>query len=137
MVHEHMTAVTVPESRRNFNTLLVLVWALGAHYLWTDPFAPVDRDALALFRSQALEYVGSKYLSLLSQPTLETVQVGILLGSFHIFNGQPNLGFGILGSTIKTAQLIGLHRGFPRSSSNERNSGESVKVWWALEIYEK
>lgn len=73
----------------------------------------------------------------MSYPDLESVQVGILLGSFHLFNGLPNLGFGILGSTIKAAQLIGLHRGFPTYAADHSTSNTCAQVWWALEIFEK
>lgn len=137
MMAEHTASDMVPQSRRNFNLLLSLVWALGAHYLWTDPSAPYDRQFLATFRLEAFQYVESNVLSLMSNPDLESVQIGILLGSFHLFNGQPNLGFGVLGSTIKTAQLIGLHRGFPRSTAGKVNSNAYTEVWWALEIFEK
>ncbi|KAF2169664.1 hypothetical protein M409DRAFT_20079 [Zasmidium cellare ATCC 36951] len=135
--NEHSSTATVPDSRANFSVLLVLVWALGAHYLWTDPSAPYDHQYLANFRLQAFSYVESRWLHLLSHPNLETVQVGILFGSFHLFNGLPNLGFGILGSTIKTAQLIGLHRGFPRTPAYGHDRNTCTKVWWALEIFEK
>lgn len=127
----------MPESRRNFSVLLCLVWALGAHYLWTDPAAPYNHEWLATFRNQALQYVEGRWLHLLSHPDLESVQVGILLGSFHLFNGLPNLGFGILGSTIRTAQLIGLHRGFPKASTPGHDRNTCAETWWALEIFEK
>jgi hypothetical protein len=128
---------TVAQSKRNFFVLLSLVWALGAHYLWTSGSVGYDLEFLDSFRSSAFQYVESNILQLMAHPDLESVQVGILLGSFHLFNGLPNLGFGILGSTIKTAQLIGLHRGFPRSQADGSSTNMHVRVWWALEIYEK
>ncbi|KAK5057819.1 hypothetical protein LTR84_011820 [Exophiala bonariae] len=67
----------------------------------------------------------------MANPTLEAVQIAILLGSFHLFNGSPYLGFAIFGSGIRCAQAIGLHRQ-PRGST-----AESCKVWWALEIADK
>lgn len=117
--------------------LVCLVWALGAHYICTDPSAPYDLSFLATFRDESLAYIESRMLSLMASPNLESVQAGILFGSFHLFNGLPNLGFGILGSTIKTAQLLGLHRGFPRSMDNHNRTDAYIKVWWALEIFEK
>lgn len=117
--------------------LLVLVWALGAHYLWTDRSASYDRTFFGTFRLEALRYVESNMLSLITTPDLESVQVGILFGSFHLFNGQPNLGFGVLGGTIKTAQLLGLHRGFWKSPTDGPNGNAHAYVWWALEIFEK
>lgn len=127
----------VPQRRRNFVLLVSLVWALGSHYLWTDPSAPYDHETLATFRAEAFRYVESSILALMANPDLESVQVGILLGSFHLFNGLPNLGFSILGSTIKSAQLLGLHRGFPGSDADRESLHNRVQVWWALEIFEK
>lgn len=137
MLAELMSSSWVPKRRRNCVLLVSLVWALGSHYLWMDPSAPYDFDFLAGFRAQAFRYVESSILSLMSHPDLESVQVGILLGSFHLFNGLPNLGFSILGSTIKAAQLLGLHRGFCGSDTDSGSVNNRAQVWWALEIFEK
>ena len=134
---EYTATEVSTKSKRNFSFLMSLVWGLGAHYLWTDPLAQYDRGFLATFSQDTLQYVESNFLLATAHPDLECVQIGILLGSFHLFNGSPNLGFGILGSTIKTAQLLGLHRGFHRSSTMGTGLASCTKVWWALEIFEK
>ncbi|KAI5365011.1 hypothetical protein Slin15195_G045490 [Septoria linicola] len=121
IVRDYTSAETVPRSKRNF---MVLVY----------PSAPYDLRFLATFRDESCAYIETRMLSLMASPDLESVQAGILFGSFHLFNRLPNLGFGILGSTIETAQLLGLHRRFSRSAS-ERDT--YIKVWWALEIFEK
>lgn len=136
-MEQYLKTETVPQSGLNFSVLISIVCGLGAHYLWSDPSSPWDRNFLSTFRLQALQHVESRFLSLLSHPDLEAVQIGILLGSFHLFNGLPSLGFGILGSTIKTAQLIGLHRGFPVPTAQGQDLNACAKVWWALEIFEK
>jgi hypothetical protein len=116
---------------------MYLVWGLGAHYLWTNPDTRTDIQLLDHIRLSVIRHVEAHLLVLAAQPDLETVQIGILLGSYHILNGAPNVGFAILGSTIKSAQLIGLHRSPTISHRSPWNKDACAEVWWALEIFEK
>lgn len=71
------------------------------------------------------------YARIVSNPTLEAVQIAVLLGSFHLFNGSPYLGFSMIGAGVRCAQAIGLHR------QSRGSTAESRTVWWALEIADK
>lgn len=114
---------------RNFCFLMSLVWGLGAYYLWTNPDAtlPVSSPSPA----EMIQVVDLAFSTIMSNPSLDAVQITILLGSFHLFNGSPYLGFALFGSGVRCAQAIGLHR------QTLGSTAESCSVWWALETADK
>lgn len=92
---EHMKT-----TNRNFCFLLSLVWGLGAHYLWVNPETSSNLPISTSIRSAMIQVIDLAYARIMSNPTLEAVQIAILLGSFHLFNGSPYLGFAMFGSGI-------------------------------------
>jgi hypothetical protein len=89
-------------------------------------------------RSTLLRQTEQSFLDMAKVSSIEAVQICIILGSFHLFNGKPYSGFGILGSAIKLAQNLGLHRQslFQGSSEYDLQSW-SRSSWWTLEVYDK
>lgn len=121
----------------NFLWLSMLVLGLGAHYSSMSPSASTAGLDLEQLSRTLLASIELRFLQIIGCSTLEAVQICILLGSFHLFNGRPNAGLGILGSSVKIAQVIGLHR-----ESMWRDTSEAVKeakrrTWWALEVFDK
>lgn len=121
----------------NFLWLSMLVLGLGAHYSSVSPSASTAGLDLEQLSRTLLASIELRFLQIIGCSTLEAVQICILLGSFHLFNGRPNAGLGILGSSVKIAQVIGLHR-----ESMWRDTSEAVKeakrrTWWALEVFDK
>ena len=114
-----------------------LVWGLGAHYLWTDPTIRETMPILDYIRKEAIGAVDAAFFRVIGTPDLVTVQIAILLGSFYLFNGSPYLGFGILGSGVKCAQAIGLHRQKRHLTLDPGNAQRPCRIWWALEIFDK
>ncbi|KAK8932601.1 Aspyridones cluster regulator apdR [Metarhizium anisopliae] len=94
----------------NFLWLSMLVLGLGAHYSSVSPSASTAGLDLEQLSRTLLASIELRFLQIIGCSTLEAVQICILLGSFHLFNGRPNAGLGILGSSVKIAQVIGLHR---------------------------
>lgn len=111
--------------------------ALGAHYLLTDPETNIDKASLNNIKLSFLDEIERHFFAVIAEPDLEAVQILILLGSFYLFNERPNVGYGLLGSGIKIAQLLALHRASSKISTSLSNSDSQIKVWWALEIFEK
>ncbi|KIY03482.1 uncharacterized protein Z520_00173 [Fonsecaea multimorphosa CBS 102226] len=118
-------------SDRNFCFLMSLVWGLGAHYLWTNDATSSSLPINAALRSEMMSVVDVAYSRIMADPSLEAVQIAILLGSFHLFHGLPYLGFAIFGSGVRCAQAMGLHR------QSRSSTSETRLVWWALEICDK
>jgi hypothetical protein len=114
-----------------------LVWGLGAHYLWTDPGVQQQMPVLDVIRDKSIQTVQSAFFLILSNPDPTAIQISILLGSFYLFNGKPHLGLGILGSGIKSAQAIGLHRRPRCGNAISLTSKDHHRIWWALEIFDK
>lgn len=114
-----------------------LVWGLGAHYLWTDPAVRESMPILDYIRKEAIQAVDAGFFRVIARPDLAAVQIATLLGSFHLFNGSPYLGFGILGSGVKCAQAIGLHRQKRHRTLDSGAEQGPCRIWWALEIFDK
>ena len=86
--------------------------------------------------SQALLQGAERHLTeLMDQTSIASVQVCILLGSYLVYHGKPNLSFALLGATIRAAQAIGLHRqpiGGTQASIEERK-----RVWWTIYTWDR
>lgn len=121
----------------NFLWLFLLVIALGAHYLSLSGSPEEDCQALLTLSEQLFSEIEYRFLSIIGRPNVEAVQACILLGSFHLFNGRPAVGMGILGSGIKIAQVIGLHRESMWHNVSEVAQETRRRSWWALEVFDK
>jgi hypothetical protein len=64
-------------------------------------------------------------VDILEDCKIETVQFCILLGTFYIYHGSPNLAWSVLGMSSRTAYALALHR--DPSPSEDRIS---VEVRW-------
>lgn len=116
----------------NLIILMSLGWGLGAHYLWTDPSIRETMPILDYIRKEAIHAVDAAFFRVLGAPDLVSVQIAILLGSFYLFNGSPYLGFGILGSGVKCAQAVGLHRQKRHPMLDPDNAQRLCRIWWVL-----
>lgn len=81
--------------------------------------------------------IEAKFLQFMGCATLEAVQISVLLGSFLLFNGRPNVGLAISAAGVKIAQVINLHREslWPDCSAVEREARR--RTWWTLEVFDK
>lgn len=89
------------------------------------------------FSETVLTRVEHNFCRIIGSPNVEAVQVCILLGSFHLFNGRPTVGLGILGSGVKIAQIMGLHRESMWKGVSGINRELRRRSWWALEVFDK
>lgn len=74
-------------------------------------------------------------LELMDQNSIPATQTLILLGSFYVYHGRPNLSFSLLGASIKAAQALGLHR--EHSSGSFHDSEERKRVWWTIYTWDR
>jgi hypothetical protein len=77
----------------------------------------------------------SQVIDLMDQNSIIAVQTLILLGSFYVYHGRPNLSFSLLGATVKSAQAGGLHRE-PRGASAP-DLEERRRVWWTIYTWDR
>ena len=124
-------------SQKTFLLLLSVVVGMGAwyksHKKSRDSDRPVeDWRALA---SSLVEGAGSQLTELMDQASISSVQACILLGSYYVYHGKPNLSFSLLGATIRTAQAIRLHR---QPLGGDTNGIEERKrVWWTIYTWDR
>ncbi|QMW42666.1 hypothetical protein G4B11_006036 [Aspergillus flavus] len=132
-----ITSAYVAGPDNNFLWLLMLVLALGAHYSsLREPLDEHHRN-LSVLSETLLTQIEYRFLQIIGCPNVEAVQVCVLLGSFHLFNGRPTVGMGVLGSGIKIAQVIGLHREAMWHNLSEVARESRRRSWWALEVFDK
>ena len=119
-----------------FSLLLLTVWVLGCKYVSEADAARLEFDAKG-FQTVALRHLEAKLMFLFEDSELESVQVCVLLGSFYLYTGRPNLGFVVLGSGIRCAFALGLHRESSWTSLAEEAQEERKRVWWALFVFDR
>lgn len=118
-----------------FLALLSIMLAMSALYVHMsethgDDSSEFWRDLSAnLLKNAELELI-----NLMDRNCLSSVQTLILLGSYYVYHGRPNLSFSLLGATTRAAQAMGLHR--------ERNGSfdeveERKRVWWTIYTWDR
>jgi len=118
--------------------VLLLLICLGANYTTEDEMRQkFPSFGLLSFRKQSLDNVEGSLNDLYDAAGIESIQVCILLGSYHMYHGRPNLAFVMLGSGLKCAQLMNLHkepswRGLPEIAKEERR-----RTFWALFVFDR
>lgn len=93
-----------------------------------------------ILRDRILSGLGRRFLEILALGSLETVQTCVLLGTYYLYHGQPDLAWPICGCGLRIAQAIGLHRHVDISStlstelweSHHRANEARKRCWWAV-----
>ena len=117
-----------------FLALLSMVLCMAAWYrsAWT---VQGDSAELNLWSADLLKIVESRLVQLMDDHSIPAIQTCILLGSHYVYDGRPNLAFGLLGATIKMAQAMSLHRNSVRGSSDDIE--ERKRVWWTIYTWDR
>ncbi|KAK9236135.1 fungal-specific transcription factor domain-containing protein [Lipomyces kononenkoae] len=148
--------LSVPDTDEDFTfaIVLIMVVALGGRYIVVHPGRRKRLGKIynEFMRNQSPDAVKTPYdleqamaqlialsrahlLDTLSCCTLSTVQTCILLGSFCLYHGDPNLAWSIFGSGVKSAQALGLHR--EDFGLKEEKRQLRRRVFWALYNYDR
>jgi Fungal specific transcription factor domain len=72
--------------------------------------------------------VRANLMDLLDDCRIETVQVCILLGTFYIYHGSPNLAWSVLGMATRAGYALGLHS--DQTQSSDQISEEVRRRCW-------
>lgn len=77
-----------------------------------------------------------RLLDVLALGSLEAVQMCVLLGSYYLYHGQPELAWPLCGCALRLGQALGLHRN-PRSGvagvpQRPRDDEAKKRCWWAI-----
>lgn len=124
-------------SQRPFLLLLSVVLGLGAWYRGQrshsagEPSAADSKD----WSRKLIANAESQIIEILDQSSVTAVQTLILLGSFFVYHGRPNLSFSLLGATVKSAHAAGLHK---RSTTLDAlQDEERRRVWWTIYTWDR
>jgi hypothetical protein len=77
----------------------------------------------------------SRMVELLDQSSMTAVQTMVLLGTFYVYHGKPNLSFSLLGATVKSAHAAGLHKSSGVLTKDETE--ERKRVWWTIYTWDR
>ncbi|KAK9350413.1 fungal-specific transcription factor domain-containing protein, partial [Lipomyces doorenjongii] len=125
------------QSQKGFLLLLSTVLGIAAWYRSKksspDDCLP-DGDCNA-WRVNLLSLPEARFLELMDESSLASIQTSLLLGSYYIYHGRPNSSFALLGATIKTAQAMGLHREPSRDALDKVE--ERKRIWWTIYTWDR
>lgn len=124
-------------SNRSFLLLLSVVLGLGAWYKGQKPHCsegPSPKESKS-WSAKFIANAESKIIEILDQSSVTAVQTLILLGSFFVYHGRPNLSFSLLGATVKSAHAAGLHKKSTGLSFAEDE--ERKRVWWTIYTWDR
>ncbi|KAL0766953.1 hypothetical protein CaCOL14_010524 [Colletotrichum acutatum] len=99
----------------------------------------VDPDSL---QENILATLKVRFLDVVSLGSIEAVQMCILLGSFYLYHGEPELAWPICGSGLRIAQALKLHQRHKDEDESltvpdvdnpvHRTAETRKRCWWAI-----
>jgi hypothetical protein len=101
--------------------LILMVFAMGARYASDEQGSKIGLSRYELLSLHVLDTGG-----------VECVQLCILLSTYHLYNGKPNLAMPILGAGVRSAQVQGLHKENLWGPATEIVFEIRKRTWWAL-----
>lgn len=124
-------------SQRPFLLLLSTVLGMAAWY--KSHKAEIDTDHpnedWQARASSLIQGAASQLPDLMDHISISSVQACILLGSYYVYHGKPNLSFALSGATIKTAQALALHR--EPLGGDVESVEERKRVWWTIYTWDR
>ncbi|KAK9320488.1 fungal-specific transcription factor domain-containing protein [Lipomyces orientalis] len=125
------------QSQKGFLLLLSTVLGIAAWYR-SKKSSAVDNllhEDWNKWRVNLLSLAEARFLELMDESSLASIQTCLLLGSYYVYHGRPNSSFALLGATIKTAQAMGLHRQPSRGECYEIE--ERKRIWWTIYTWDR
>jgi hypothetical protein len=111
---------------------------MGARYVSEEEMqAQGLQYDLESLQTTFLARVATGFLSIVDNTGLEAVQICILLSSYYLYHGKPNLGFIVLGTGVRCAHSMDLHREATWTGLSMTAREERKRVWWALYAFDR
>lgn len=129
----------VATQQRGTAVLILMVLAIGARYASDQERSKVgiSKEELSSLQRDLLNQIRLHYFDVLDTGTLECVQLCILLSTYYLYNGTPNLALPILGAGIHSAQAQSLHKEILWGSASEIVLEVRKRTWWALYVLDR
>ncbi|EHK49412.1 hypothetical protein TRIATDRAFT_189585 [Trichoderma atroviride IMI 206040] len=129
------------KSRLGYVSVFLAVCAVSIQYTSFDQkqkLADGGIEQLAL-QDEILDALRFRLLDIVSLGSLESIQTCVLLGTFYLYHGQPELAWPICGCGLRIAQALNLHRQSSTGSSTpdldnpiQRLQETRKRCWWAI-----
>ncbi|KAI8687903.1 Fungal-trans domain-containing protein [Fusarium keratoplasticum] len=124
--------------RVGYTAVLLAVFATSLQYTnaeQKDLLLSHGIDAEAL-KNNILVGLKLRFLDIISLGSLEVVQMCILLGSYYLYHGEPEMAWPLCGSGLRIAQALNLHRRVPNDKSDDESLRKMIedrkRAWWAI-----
>lgn len=129
----------VAARQRGTSVLILMVLAIGARYASDEQRskAGISKEELSSLQGDMLNQVRLHYFDVLDTGAIECVQLCILLSTYYLYNGKPNLALPILGAGIQSAQAQGLHKERLWGPATEIVLEVRKRTWWALYVLDR
>jgi hypothetical protein len=123
-------------------TVLLATCALSLRYISPDQNRRLN--ALGIdprsTREKILDALRLRLLDILALGSLEAVQTCVLLGSYYLYHGEPELAWPLCGCALRLSQALELHRRSihsmsaptPGTISSPRVIEAGKRCWWAV-----
>lgn len=125
-------------SSPGFTSLFLMVIAIALQYAGAYRRRLLESygiDPTAL-KEKLFSNIRAKLLDIVSLGSLEAVQTCVLLGTYYLYHGNPQLAWPVCGCGLRLAQALNLHRKWPRtgptSSEMLRQYETRKRCWWAI-----
>lgn len=133
-----MTSRKFPRCRSGQVMFTILVLSMGAHYASDEEvMRKFPTFQLKTFRSLSLKKIEDNLLSLYEGAEPESVQVCLLLASYYVYHGRPNLSFVMLGVGMRCSELLLLHRESSWRGLSDIAREERRRIFWALFVFDR
>ncbi|KAF4437103.1 putative transcriptional regulatory protein C3C7.04 [Fusarium austroafricanum] len=126
-----------PSRGIGFIAVLLAVFATSLHHIGVQESKlkshGVDPKEL---KDRILAALKLRFLDIVSQGSLEAVQFCVLLGSYYMYHGEPEMAWPLSGSGLRIAQALNLHRKLPPGDPNDEALDQQIqdrkRAWWAV-----
>jgi hypothetical protein len=132
--NQHITV-----QQRNTAVLILMVLTIGARYASDEQRSKVgiSKEELSSLQRDMLKQIRLHYFDVLDTGGVECVQLCILLSTYYLYNGKPNLALPILGAGIHSAQAQSLHKESLWGPATEIVLEVRKRTWWALYVLDR
>uniref|UniRef100_A0A0B7JJS4 Xylanolytic transcriptional activator regulatory domain-containing protein n=1 Tax=Bionectria ochroleuca TaxID=29856 RepID=A0A0B7JJS4_BIOOC len=122
------------ESTAGYISVLLAVCALSLRYTSTAQREQLSKHAVNVesLRESILNVLRLRLLDILALGSLEAVQLCVLLGSYYLYHGEPELAWPLCGCALRLAQALELHRRPVPGMVSQHETEVRKRCWWAV-----
>lgn len=129
---------TETNGRVGFVFVLLAVLATSLHHISEAQKQQLQSHNIEpqTLKERLLANLKLMFLDVVSLGSLEAVQFCVLLGSYYLYHGEPEIAWPMCGSGLRIAQALNLHRKAPPNGSRDRALAQPIedrkRAWWAV-----